>query len=366
MKKILYLVSTLQKAGPINQLSYIIKYLDKTKFEPIILTLSIEPKDTMLEYFKDELNVKIDSLKLSRIKGVLKGVSEVKRYIKNNNIDLVHTQGIRADGIIRNINIPKITTLRNYPFYDYPSKFGKVKGKLMVLNHMNIIKSNKKNCIACSKSISEEFKKNNLYLKYIQNGVDTEKYKPLENTQKDFLKEKLNILIDKKIFITVGSLIPRKDMQTVIKGFQKYNDGDSILLIAGDGFKKEILQNIADDNIRFLGNISNVVEYLQISDCFISASLAEGLPNTVLEAMACGLPTILSDIPSHRELYENYEGNFFNTKNYRKLALLMNEVINKYRVEKEKSLEIVNNKFSAEVMSKKYQKLYLEKLNGSV
>ncbi len=91
----------------------------------------------MIEYFKDNLDVKIDSLKLSRIKGMLKGVSEVKRYIKNNNIDLVHTQGIRADGIIRNINIPKITTLRNYPFYDYPSKFGKLKGNLMVLNHMN-------------------------------------------------------------------------------------------------------------------------------------------------------------------------------------------------------------------------------------
>jgi len=38
--------------------------------------------------------------------------------------------------------------------------------------------------IACSKSISEEFKKNNLDLKYIQNGVDTEKYKPLENNQR--------------------------------------------------------------------------------------------------------------------------------------------------------------------------------------
>jgi len=44
MKKILYLVSSLKKSGPTNQLSYIIKYLDRTKFSPTILTLSSEPK----------------------------------------------------------------------------------------------------------------------------------------------------------------------------------------------------------------------------------------------------------------------------------------------------------------------------------
>jgi len=364
MKKILYLVSSLKKSGPTNQLSYIIKYLDKDKFLPMILTLSPEPEDSMIEYFKDNLDVKIDSLRLSRVQGILKGVSKVKDYISNNSIDLVHTQGIRADGLIKSIDILKVTTLRNYPYYDYPSKFGKLKGSLMVWNHMNTIKSNQNNCIACAKSISDEFKRNDLNLSYIQNGVDTEKFKPLDKENIIELKNKLNISYDKKVFITVGSLIPRKDVETVIKGFQRYNNDDSILLIAGAGFEKEKLISISNDNIIFLGNISNVVEYLQISDCFISASLAEGLPNTVLEAMACGLPTILSDIPSHKELYEKEEGYFFQVKDYEKLSELLKTIdLDK---QKDISLKLINKNFSAKSMSEKYQDLYMEKLNESI
>ena len=173
MKNILYIVSTLEKNGPTNQLSYIIKYLDKNKFEATILTLSPEPSDSMIQYFRNNLNVKIDSLKLSRIKGLLNGKAKIKKYIKDNDIDIVHTQGIRADGLIKNIDILKVNTLRNYPYYDYPSKFGKIKGGLMVLNHMSTIRSNENNCIACAKTISKEFEKNGLKLSFIQNGVDT-------------------------------------------------------------------------------------------------------------------------------------------------------------------------------------------------
>ena len=50
--------------------------------------------------------------------------------------------------------------------------------------------------------------------------------------------------------------------------------------------------------------IGHVQEYLGASNYFISASLAEGLPNSVLEAMACGLPCILSNIPPHVEIHE--------------------------------------------------------------
>ena len=49
MKKILYIVSTLERCGPTNQLSYIIKYLDKSKFEPMVLTLSPEPKEDRMK-----------------------------------------------------------------------------------------------------------------------------------------------------------------------------------------------------------------------------------------------------------------------------------------------------------------------------
>ena len=103
MKKILYIVSTLRNCGPTNQLSYIIKYLDSNQFIPSILTLSSESDDSAITYFESVLSVKVESLNLSRIQGIFNGLSKVKQYILDQNIDIVHTQGIRADGLVRNI-----------------------------------------------------------------------------------------------------------------------------------------------------------------------------------------------------------------------------------------------------------------------
>lgn len=357
-------MSTLRKTGPIVVLANIVKYLDRSQFEPIILTLSSEPDDSMLNYFKDTLNIRVDSLNLSRIKGLLIGKSKIKKYINENDIDIVHTHGIRADGFLKKMNITKVSTLHNYPYYDYSMKFGKLKAKIMIQNHMSTIKENRRDVIACSNTISEEFKQNRLVIPAIQNGVDTEVFKAIDDSKKIELKEALEISKDKKIFITVGSLIPRKDMQTVIDGFKLYNkNNDSLLLIAGDGFKREKLEAIADESIIFLGNIPNVVEYLQLSDCFVSASLAEGLPNTVLEAMACGLPIVLSDIPSHLELFENEEFKFFEIKDTQKLSELLESVSNDFLEEQELSLKMIREKFSAKTMSEKYQKVYMEKIN---
>lgn len=331
----------------------------------MVLTLSPEPKeDSMKSYFTDTLNVEVETLGLGRVKGLLFAKNHIKKFIKDNNIDLVHSQGIRADGLMSGIDIPRVATLRNYPYYDYPMKFGKFKGNLMARNHLKSIKKKPDSNIACAKTIADEFKQNSFDLRYIQNGVDTEKYCPLDDKQKKDLREKLGINNDKKVFISVGSLIARKDMATVIEGFKKCKDKNSLLLIAGDGAERESLGKIANDNVKLLGNISNVVEYLQISDCFVSASFAEGLPNTVLEAMSCGLPTILSDIPSHLELYDGEKGNFFEIREVDKLSGLLKKVSSDFEPQKDISLRLVKENFSAKAMSEKYQRVYEEKLNG--
>jgi len=333
----------------------------------MVLTLSPEPKDdSMKSYFTDALHVKVETLGLSRVHGLFFAKSHIKKFIKDNGIDIVHSQGIRADGLMSGIDIPRVATLRNYPYYDYPMKFGNFKGTLMARSHLKAIKKMPKSNIACAKTIADEFMQDSLNLNYIQNGVDTQKFFPLEDMQKKELRNKLDIDNDKKVFISVGSLIARKDMSTIIEGFKKYNDKNSLLLIAGDGVEREMLQNISNESVRFLGNISNVVEYLQISDCFVSASLAEGLPNTVLEAMACGLPTVLSNIPSHLELYEGEKGNFFKIKDIDGFSALLQEVSKDLQLQKDISLRLVQQNFSAKAMSEKYQRVYEEKLNGTI
>src|SRR5690606_27550731 len=72
MKRILYIVSTLYGSGPINQLQYLLRYLDRSRFEPLILTLSPEPPGSIIKAFLGD-GIDVQTLGMSRITGLLKG-----------------------------------------------------------------------------------------------------------------------------------------------------------------------------------------------------------------------------------------------------------------------------------------------------
>ena len=366
--KIAYIVSTLRTAGPTNQLLNIISNLDKRTFKPYVITLSPEPDESLIRSFED-LNIDIYSLHLSRIMGLISGKRKLKKLVREIQPDIIHSQGIRPDLMVSSIhNIPKIATIRNYPFDDNPSKFGKFKGGIMARTHFKTIEKGD-HVIACSKSLAERFDEiHNLQMSCIQNGVDTNKFFPLEKNKKNMLRKKLGLPANSFVCLTSGGLIQRKNTESLITGFQKANQTDSILLIAGDGPERAKLNELANKNnsIRFLNSIPNVNEYLQASDLFISASFAEGLPNSVLEAMACGLPVVLSDIGSHKELIPeglSYDV-FFNPTDTDQLAELINQfpLADQIKVSNQ-ILEYCVANFSAKAMSGKYQKLYKEVLH---
>lgn len=365
MHKIAYIVSTLKKSGPTNQLSYILKNLDKTKFELVLITLSPEPKDSMLEKFK-KLKIKYIPLNLTRMEGFYKAKSKLLKILKEENIDLIHTQGIRADILSAKYlkGYHRVSTLRNYPWDDYPMKFGKFKGYLMAKNH---IKATQKieNSIACSESISKIYRKNeHIDVSYIQNGVDISLFKEIEG--KHEIRKKLKIPLDKIVYISVGSLIPRKDPKLIIDSFKKLKDPEKrILIFLGDGFLKEECNVLINEsnNIRLMGNVDNVKEYLQGSDYFVSASLSEGLPNTVIEAMACGLPCVLSNIAPHEEILKINDGAgiIFKQKNLEDLIEKIYKIENSnYEEMRKASKEIIENQLNSIIMVKKYQNKYLE------
>lgn len=366
--KIAYIVSTLRTAGPTNQLLNIISNLDKQVFKAVVITLSPEPEESMIRYFED-LNIQMYSLNLSRIKGLIFGEKKLKKLIREIQPDIIHSQGIRPDQMVSGIhNIPKVATIRNYPFDDNPAKFGNIKGGILAKAHFKTIKKSE-HIIACSKSLASKFADfHQIQLPYIQNGVDTSKYFPLDKTKKEQLRKKLGLPLNSFICMTSGGLIQRKNTGNLMKGFVKAELVDSILLLAGDGPEMTSLKELANNNnsIKFLKSVPNVNEYLQAVDLFISASFAEGLPNSVLEAMACRLPLILSDIQPHKELIPSglpYDI-FFDPNNTDQLAELIKQfpLSEQERISKQ-ILDYCLANFSAKAMSGKYQNLYKEVLH---
>jgi glycosyltransferase involved in cell wall biosynthesis len=146
----------------------------------------------------------------------------------------------------------------------------------------------------------------------VGNGIDIEKFYPLDKSE---MREKLNIPANAKVLISVGGLVERKGFHRVIKILPelvtKYPN--LIYLIVGGesaegNIKKQLEEQVKtlklEKNVRFLGAYSSdkLKEPLSTADLFVLATANEGWANVFLEAMACGLPVITTDVGGNKEV----------------------------------------------------------------
>ena len=137
-------------------------------------------------------------------------------------------------------------------------------------------------------------------------GVDVKKFGGVVVDVAEKRKE-LNIPEDATIFMTVCELIPRKNVDTMIKAFKQANIQNSHLIICGDGEYKEELQKLIaqeklDETVKLLGFRSDIAELLCVADVFVFPTKQEGLPGALMEAMAAGLPCVASNIRGNSDL----------------------------------------------------------------
>lgn len=363
---ILYVVSTLKRCGPTNQLFGLIKNLDRSRFTPVVLTLSPEPSESRWDDFV-ALGIDVQSLRLGRVAGVLMGGRALRARLAVIKPVLIHSQGIRADSLCVWAIPPSVVhvaTLRNYPFKDYVMSFGRVQGGLMARWHLFNLR--RVHAVALvSNAIYGMLDGRLEQARVIQNGVDVDRYYKVDSAERDALRNRLGLPLHARLFVSTGHLDPRKDPVTAIDGFLAAARQSDQFLVLGDGTMREELKSRyrQSGQVRFLGRVANVQEYLQASDYFISASLAEGLPNAVLEALACGLPCLLSDIAEHREILagSSLQHMLFATGQAAALAECLAGLNDEaYEQARGVASAIVANSFSAAHMSAQYQELYAE------
>jgi glycosyltransferase involved in cell wall biosynthesis len=137
----------------------------------------------------------------------------------------------------------------------------------------------------------------------IYNPIDTDKVSQLKD---ELLPSQEKEIFDSGfIFINIGRLHEQKGQKHLIRAFKQVVDykKDSKLVIVGEGELKNELYNLIrelnlENNVFLLGRKDNVYKYLARSNCFVLTSLWEGLPNTLIEAIAVGLPVISTDCPT--------------------------------------------------------------------
>jgi glycosyltransferase involved in cell wall biosynthesis len=199
---------------------------------------------------------------------------------------------------------PRVITVHD----SYPNF--KLRNRLMFLP----IFASYQKVICCSKASYDSFpaifkRLADVRLSFVQNGVDITRVDHIVAN----VRQRHPRLGD-FIITAISRLVNIKNPFSVLSAFQQSAELTSRLVYIGEGpLRKSLIthsqENGLQDQIEFTGLIprDNVFEYLLNTDIFISASLGEGLPIAVLEAMTCGCPVLLSDIPPHREIAEGVD-----------------------------------------------------------
>jgi len=154
-------------------------------------------------------------------------------------------------------------------------------------------------------------------IRVIGNGIDIVKFHPLP---KSVARAALNISEDVKVLVSVGGLVDRKGFHRVIEILPalvaKY-PGLIYLIVGGDSPEGNIRERLEDqvktlnleENVRFLGAYPS--EQLKVplsaADLFVLATANEGWANVFLEAMACGLPVITTEVGGNKEVVNDPE-----------------------------------------------------------
>ena len=360
--RLVYVVSTLGRTGPTRQLYNLIKYLDAAHFDAQVITLSPNPSDSLRRDLAD-LGIAVRSLNLSRLAGAILGRGRLANILDEMQPNILHSQGLRADWLCSRLADfdKKVATQRNNPLQDYPSLMGQLKGAIAAQLHYRAL-TRLPVVVACSQAIADTNDRRGLSTRVIHNGVDLTLAKtPMNHEEQTVKRQSLGLPEAGRLFLYAGPLIPRKNPELLIRAMMSQAKQKDSLLVLGDGPLLSRCRNLANGatNIFLPGSVKSITDYLEVADICISASRAEGMPNTVLEALSTGLPVLLSDIQSHREILalSPAAGWLFQTDNLNGLLEKI-ENITLSPVNRHAARQLAVEHFSASGMSRAYQNLY--------
>lgn len=303
--RIAYVVSTLDRCGPVNVLFDIVNHFESS-WDTVVFTLAKEPDTSRIADFK-AIGVTVVRVCDGRVESILAGGRMLERALKEFVPDVVHAHGFRAYLICQSLPYPSVATVHNCIYEDFLTSYGKHQARWMERKEVAALR--RFDCVvACSKSNAEHLRsKYGLKVEAIRNGVDQGKYFPLDASRHEEMRGLLGVSPKKVMLVATGGCSEWKGTLPLAFGFSsacESIEADVELHIFGEGPQYKKCCALGLDGVFFHGFEPNVAPWLQAADLFVSASRSEGMPLAVLEALSCGCPVLLSDISPHREVAE--------------------------------------------------------------
>jgi glycosyltransferase involved in cell wall biosynthesis len=226
----------------------------------------------------------------------------------------------------------------------------------------------------------------------IPNGIDTERFRPLPEKEKDEIKKRLGYSPQDRIVLYVGTIRREKGIDLLLEAWDlvlrevpqallviigplcpvcsklKAADKDFIELIRPkigffvQGKNVHLLQN-KKNRIQFLGVVDQVERYYQIAELFAFPSRREGMPNVVMEAMASGVPVVANDIEeiTGELIQSEQEGTIVPIENAKAFAEAIIDLLNQPKTRQQFSLAArkkMEENFSPTKFIERYYELF--------
>lgn len=341
--KILY-VTTIS-----NTMSFFVEHVKMLYKEGHTVEIACAEGTKPLNPIYQELGCKVHNIPFSRSpfsKSNIKAYKILKHLVETEHYDIVHTHTPNASMIAR-LACRKVRKQGTRVFYTAHGfhffKGAPLKNWLMyypvekICAHFTdvLITINKEDYALAQKKMHA---KKICYVPGV--GIDLERIRSMQ-VDRNEMRKSMGVPEDCFLITSVGELSKRKNHQVVIKAVARLKNSKIHYVIAGQGVLLPHLIKLSkqlgvEHLIHFLGYRSDVCQIYKSSDLFILPSLQEGLPVALMEAMACALPVLCSQIRGNVDLLENGRGGFlFAPDDDCELCLLIKKIVKNEKLYKE-------------------------------
>ena len=366
--RILFTIPNFDTAGSGKALLNIASRLDNNLFEPHIACLHnkgdyfsvVESSGIPIHIFK------FTSSMTNRIKGLINcwKISGQMKAINPNIIYSFHYAPDYSEGLAAKMaGIPWIFSKKNMNWG------GKSKNSWILRSFLA------KHIVILNTDMKKIFYPKSYKTTLIYRGIDLNEF---SMNIKNKSLQNIGIPQDSKVIMVVANLAPVKGIEYLIDAFKFINDEDNstYLIIVGEknneyGIRLQKMAKFTkSDKIIFLGKRSDVASVLQFADIFVLPTVynkgGEGLPVSLLEAMASGIPVLASNVSGNRDVLKSMPDQLFAPENVMKLADKLNWMLDlkNYKINQivKNQLFIVQKYFSISLEVKRHSELFKQKI----
>ncbi|BAE85110.1 glycosyltransferase [Desulfitobacterium hafniense] len=272
----------------------------------------------------------------------LQSVRIVQRLLAENSYDLISTHTALAGAVIRlavkmteKKNCGKVVHTSHGYFFNGKSGLLKrayleverylspVTDILMVMNEVDY-------------QLATQYELGKIIVRIPGMGIDLSRFSNVNSEEKKRLKIDAGYRETDFLIVYAAEMSKRKNQGELIRAFAMMSPQEMSvkLLLAGEGILKKEYEKMAQrfgvgEYISFLGHVSDMASLYKICDIAVSTSKSEGLPFNVMEAMACGLPVVASEVKGHIDLLgEGQSSQLYRLGDEKELAFIMRKFLN--------------------------------------